>query len=116
MAGTVNLVCTRERLGETITELKATSVPQGQVVGENFTPPEGCEIASGWEVFSYQFSTLGSELWTETVNVFSSAASAVPAIALYIAIILACMFAWSAIKTFFTPKRDYTSLKDCDVW
>ena len=111
MAGTINLVCTRERLGETVTELKATPVPEGQVVGETFVPAEGCEVASGWEVFSYQFSTLGSELWTETLNVFFSAISALPSLALYVGLILACMFAWRAVKTFFTPKRDYTSLK-----
>jgi len=102
MAGTINLVCTRERLGETVTELKATPVPEGQVVGETFVPAEGCEVASGWEVFSYQFSTLGSELWTETLNVFFSAISALPSLALYVGLILACMFAWRAVKTFFT--------------
>lgn len=111
MAGTVNLVCTRERLGEMVTELRATPVPDGQVVGENFTPAEGCEVASGWEVFSYQFGTLGSEIWTETQNVFWSALGALPSIAIYVVIILAFMFAWGAIKTFLTPKRDYTSLK-----
>ncbi len=111
MADTVNLICTFDRLGETQTELRATPVPEGQVVGQSFTPTEGCEIASGWEVFSYQFGTLGSELWTETINVVVSAVSALPSIAVYVAIILAFMFAWRAVKSFLTPTRDYTSLK-----
>ena len=111
MANLVNLLCTRDRLGETITELKATPVPEGQIIGDTFTPGEGCEIASGWEVVSYQFGTLGTEIWAETQNVFWAAVSALPSIAIYIAIILAFMFAWSAIKKFLTPTRDYTSLK-----
>lgn len=111
MAGTVNLVCTRERLGVTSSELRATPVPDGQVVGESFTPPQGCELASGWEVFSYQFGTLFSELWTETQNVVVSAISALPAILGYVLIILAFMVIWRMIKSFLTPTRDYTSLK-----
>lgn len=111
MADTVNLVCTFKRLGETQTELRATPVPEGQIVGESFVPAEGCDVASGWEVFTYQFGTLFSELWVETQNVGVSAVSALPSIAIYIAIILAFMFAWRAVKTFFTPKRDFTSLK-----
>ena len=111
MSDTVNLVCTFERLGEVRTELRATPVPEGQIVGETFTPAEGCDIATGWEVVSYQFGTLGTEIWAETQNVAVSALSAIPTIAIYVGIILAFMFAWRAIKTFFTPKRDFTSLK-----
>ncbi|MCF2905552.1 ABC transporter permease subunit [Octadecabacter sp. CECT 8868] len=111
MAGTVNLVCTRERLGEMLTELRATPIPDGQVVGENFTPADGCHIASGWETFSYQFGTLGSELWTETINVVLASINAIPYIFGYVALIVMFMFVWRAIKTFLTPTRDYTSLK-----
>ena len=111
MADTVNLMCTFERLGETRTELRASPVAEGQTVGENFTPPEGCDVATGWEVFSGQMGVLGSELWTETQNVFIAALGAIPSIALYVGIILAFMFAWRALKTFLTPTRDYTSLK-----
>ena len=111
MSDTVNLLCTFDRLGQTQTELRAAPVPEGQTVGVNFTPPEGCDIATGWEVFSYQFGTLGSELWVETQNVAVSALRAIPTIAVYILIILAFMFAWRALKGFVTPKRDFTSLK-----
>ena len=107
----VNLVCTRERLGETITEMRAATVPEGQVVGDTFTPPSGCDVASGWEVFSYQFGSLGSRLATEIATVGGKAISALPALLVYVGIILACMFAYRAIKSFLTPKRDYTSLK-----
>ncbi len=108
---TVNLLCTFERLGETQTELRATPVPEGQIVGETFTPAEGCEVATGWEVFSYQFGTLGSELATETQNVLVSAISGIPYILGYILLIVIFMFVWRAIKSFLTPKRDFTSLK-----
>ncbi|MGJ8611234.1 MAG: ABC transporter permease, partial [Octadecabacter sp.] len=111
MAGNVNLVCTRERLGESFTELRAAAVPDGQVVGDTFTAPDGCTVASGWEAFSYQFSTLGAELWTETKAVGASALSALPAIFIYVGIILLCMVVYRAIKSRLTPTRDYTSLK-----
>ncbi|WP_281984514.1 ABC transporter permease [Thalassorhabdomicrobium marinisediminis] len=111
MAGLVNLLCTRDRLGVTTTELRATPVPDGQSVGDGFTPPEGCEIATGWETFSYQFGTLGSELWTETQNVLLAAINGLPYILGYILLILMFMFVWRAIKSFLTPTRDFTSLK-----
>jgi taurine transport system permease protein len=111
MDSTVNLLCTRERLGETVTQLRAVNVPDGQVVGDTFTPPNGCVASTGWETFSYQFSTLGAELWMETKTVAASAASALPSIAIYVLVILACMFIFRAIKTRLTPTRDYTSLK-----
>ncbi|MCF2869537.1 ABC transporter permease subunit [Octadecabacter sp. G9-8] len=111
MADTVNLVCTRERLGEVVTELRAGNVPDGQIVGDTFALPAGCEIASGWDTFSYQFGTLGAELWSETKTVMASAASALPSIAFYVIVILACMFIYRAIKSMLTPTRDYTSLK-----
>ena len=111
MDTTVNLLCTRERLGESVTELRATAVPEGQIAGDTFALPEGCEIVSGWETFSYQFGTLGSELWTEIKTVAASAISALPSIAIYILVILACMFIYRAIKSRLTPTRDYTSLK-----
>lgn len=107
----VNLICTRERLGQTLTELRAAAVPDGQIVGNTYAPPSGCEVASGWEVFSYQFSTLGGRLASEIATVGSKAISALPALLIYIGIILACMFAYRAIKVFLTPTRDYTSLK-----
>jgi taurine transport system permease protein len=111
MNSTVNLLCTRERLGEIETQLRAFNVPDGQVVGDTFTLPDGCVPATGWDTFSYQFSTLGAELWTETKTVAASAASALPSIAIYVLVILACMFVYRAIKTRLTPTRDYTSLK-----
>jgi len=111
MDSTVNLLCTRERLGETVTELRATPVPEGQIVGDTFVPAEGCIVATGWETFSYQFGTLGTELWGETKTVFASAASALPSIAIYILVILACMFIYRAVKSGLTKTADYTSLK-----
>jgi len=111
MDTTVNLLCTRERLGQTVTELRANNVPEGQIVGETFAMPDGCVAASGWEAFSYQFSALGAELWMETKNVFTGAIGALPAIFFYVGIILACMFIYRTIKSKLTPTRDYTSLK-----
>ncbi len=111
MDSTVNLLCTRTRLGEVVTELRAFSVPDGQIVGDTFVPADGCVVATGWETFSYQFSTLGTELWTETKTVAASAVSALPSIIIYVLIILACMFIYRAIKSKLTPTRDYTSLK-----
>lgn len=111
MDSTVNLICTRTRLGEVYSELRAVSVPEGDVIGETFSPPEGCEIASTWEIISYQFGTLGSELWSETVNVGLSALNAVPYLIGYVVMILAFMVIWRAIKSLLTPTRDYTSLK-----
>ncbi len=108
---TINLMCTRTRLGEVQTTLQASPVPEGQIVGETYVPPEGCEIASGWQVFSGQFGTLGSELWTETTNVLLSSLGAVPYLIGYVLIILMFMFAWRAVKSFLTPTRDFTSLK-----
>ena len=111
MADQVNLLCTRERLGEMVTELRSFAVPNGQIVGETFVPNAGCEVATGWEVVSYQFATLGSELWTEIQTVGSSALGSLPYFVGYILIILACMFIYRAIRTFLTPRKDYTSLK-----
>lgn len=111
MNSTVNVVCTRERLGEIVTNLRAVTVPEGEVVGDTYTPPDGCELASGWDTFSYQFGALWAELWAEVTNVGTAAISALPSIFIYIAIILACMFIYRAIKGLLTPKRDYTSLK-----
>jgi len=111
MADTVNLICTRERLGELQTQLQASPVPEGQIIGETYIPPEGCEIATGWQVFSGQFGKLGSELWTETGNVLLSSISAVPYLIGYVLVILMFMFAWRAVKSFLTPTRDFTSLK-----
>jgi len=93
------------------TELRAVNVPDGQVVGDTFVPADGCDVASGWETFSYQFGTLGSELWAEIKTVAASAVSALPAIFVYVAIILLCMVIFRAIKSKLTPTRDYTSLK-----
>ena len=107
----VNLICTRERLGEALTELRAATVPNGQVVGDTFNPPEGCNVATSWETFSYQFSTLGGRLAEEIQTVGTKAISAIPALVIYVLIILACMFAYRAIKSFLTSKNDYTSLK-----
>ena len=73
----VNLICTRERLGEAFTELRAATVPNGQVVGDTFNPPEGCNVATGWETFSYQFSTLGGRLAEEIQTVGTKAISAI---------------------------------------
>lgn len=111
MVDTVNLLCTRERLGETVTQLQASPVPEGQIVGESYTPPEGCEVASGWDVVSGQFGTLGAELLTETGNVLASSFGAIPYIVGYVLLILLAMFTWRAVKSFLTPKRDFTSLK-----
>ena len=111
MANLVNLVCTYERLGETVTELKATPVPEGQIVGENFVPAEGCEVASTWEIISYQLGTLFSDLGTETLNVGLAALNSIPYFIVYVLMILMFMVMWRAIKTFLTTRQDYTSLK-----
>ncbi|HCP80786.1 MAG TPA: taurine ABC transporter permease [Octadecabacter sp.] len=111
MAGNVNLVCTRERLGEVVSDLRAVTIPEGQTLEAGFTPPSGCEIASTWEIISYQFGTLFSELWAETGNVLLGAFNAVPYLAGYVLLILLFMVFWRAIKTFLTPKNDYASLK-----
>lgn len=110
MADLVNTLCTFDRLGESITELRAVTLPEGQTVA-GYDPGEGCDIATGWEVFSYQFGTLGSELWLESKNVFVSAISGLPYILGYIILILMFMFVWRAIKGVLTSARDYTSLK-----
>ncbi len=111
MAGSVNLVCTRERLGEVVSELRAVTIPDGQTLETGFTPPTGCEVASTWEVISYQFGTLFGELWTETGNVLLGAFNALPYLAGYVLLVLLFMVFWRAIKTLLTPKADYTSLK-----
>ncbi len=51
------------------------------------------------------------QLWEETVTVFLSVLGALPALAIYIGIILAFMFLWSFVKRMMTPKSGYNSLK-----
>ncbi len=111
MDNTVNLICTRERLGETVSELRAFNVPEGQIVGDTFVLPDGCDVASTWDIISYQFGTLGGELWTETGNVALASLNAVPYLVGYVLLILLFMVFWRAIKSLLTPTRDYTSLK-----
>ncbi len=111
MDTTVNLLCTRERLGEVITELRASPIPEGQIVGDTYGPPDGCTVATGWEVFSNQFGTLGSRLFEEIQTVAVKAISALPALVIYVGVILLAMVAYRAIKSKLTPTKDYTSLK-----
>ncbi|MGD1880801.1 MAG: ABC transporter permease [Paracoccaceae bacterium] len=51
------------------------------------------------------------DLLSEVAAVFTSLATAVPALALYVGIILLFFVVWSFVRRMLTPKSDYTSLK-----
>lgn len=54
---------------------------------------------------------LFGELWAELMAVLATLLSAAPYIVGYVLLILLMMVIWGGIKKFFTPKKDYSSLK-----
>jgi len=68
-------------------------------------------IAAFFSGLGSQLVELGPKLWVEIKIIFTTIIWAIPAIAAYVAIILATMFLWSFIKKALTPKKDYGSLK-----
>ncbi len=101
--------------GEAIADVPGGSpvglIPESEGLIPVFFPPDNCAVTSGWDVFTRQWGILGGELWTETKTVLGAIIGGLPYFIGYVLIILLFMVLWRAVRKFFEPKQDFTSLK-----